>query len=292
MERLRLSYKELSKINPRLIYASASGWGSDGPYRDKPGQDLLAQSLGGLASVTGKRDDFPTPVGASVGDQHSASLLALGILAALFYRERAGKGQKIEVSLLQSVMDLQAEALAYYLNGGGVKSITRSQSGISMPYMEAPYGIYKTRDGYLAISLIPLEKLAELLEIEKLNDYFGKDILDKKDEIKKIIQERIKDRTTNDWIDILEKENLWCAPVKNYEQLVNDPQVKYNQSIKEIKSDHIGKIKVIGCPIRLTETPAGIYSAPPMLGEHNKKVLNSLGYCDGEIEILKRERVI
>ncbi|MBW1698831.1 MAG: CoA transferase [Deltaproteobacteria bacterium] len=292
MDRLGLGYERLSEINPRLIYASASGYGSDGPYRDKAGQDLLAQSLSGLASVTGKEGDLPTPAGAAIIDIHSGALIAMGILAALFYREKTGKGQKIEVNLLQSAIDLQKEAIVYYLNGGGERSIRRSKSGIGAPFYEAPHGTYATRDGYIAISLTPLKKLGEVLGLnELLEKYDQKDAFSKRDEIKELIQAVIKEKTTDEWLQLLERHDVWCAKVYTYADLVTDPQVQHNHVIKEVKRDDIGNFKVIDFPIRLSESPATIRKPPPKLGEHTEQILRELGY-ESEIETMKQKGIV
>jgi crotonobetainyl-CoA:carnitine CoA-transferase CaiB-like acyl-CoA transferase len=292
MDRLGLGYEKLSEINPRLIYASASGYGPDGPYRDRPGQDLLAQALGGLASVTGKKDDLPTPVGTPAVDIHSAALMALGIMAALHYRDKTGKGQKVDVNLLQSAIDLQIEPFTYYLNGGGEKSINRSKTGIGAPFYEAPYGIYATQDGYIALSLIPLKKLAKALELDELMEYDQRDALEKRDEIRPLIDKVIKNKTTSEWLTIFEKDDIWCAPVKNYAELVEDPQVKHNQVIKELEREDLGSFKVITCPITLSQTKPTIRNVPPKLGEHTRSILGLLGYDDETMEQLEEEGVI
>jgi len=291
MDRLGFGYEQLSLLNPKLIYASASGYGPEGPYQEKPGQDLLAQALGGLASVTGKESDLPTPAGAAIIDIHSASLMAMGILAALYYRQQTGKGQKVEVNLLQAAIDLQIEAITYYLNGGGERSIRRSKSGIGAPFYEAPYGTYATKNGYLALSLIPLKRLGEVLKINELIEkYSQKEAFDKRDTIKELIQKAIKEKTTEEWLDILEENDIWCARVNDYADLVEDPQVKYNQVIKEITRDDIGTFMLVDCPIQLSETPPTIRMAPPKLGEHTEEVVKELGY-EREIEGMKQKGI-
>jgi len=292
MERLGLGYDDLSKINSGIIYASASGYGPDGPYRDKPGQDLLVQSLSGMASVTGKADDLPTPAGAAIIDIHSGALIAMGILAAICYRAQTGKGQKVEVNLLQSAIDIQKEAITYYMNGGGERSLIRSKSGIGAPFYEAPHGTYATKNGHIAISLTPLKKLGEVIGlIELIEKYEQSEALTKRDEIKELIQQVIKEKTTEEWLRLMEAHDVWCAKVNNYADLVEDPQVEYNQVIKEIEREDIGSFKVIGFPVQLSESKAEIRKAPPKLGEHTDEILRELGY-DDEIGEMKKNGII
>lgn len=147
MDKLGLGYEELKKINPRIIYCSCSGYGSSGPYVNKPGQDLLIQGMSGLAALTGASEEIPSPVGTPVVDQHGAILAALGIIASLYDRERTGKGHKIEASLLSAALDLQQEALGYYMNGG--RFTERPHTGLSTRLHSSPYGIYRTQNGIL-----------------------------------------------------------------------------------------------------------------------------------------------
>jgi crotonobetainyl-CoA:carnitine CoA-transferase CaiB-like acyl-CoA transferase len=292
MERLGLGYDELSKMNPGLIYASASGYGPEGPYRDKAGQDLLVQALSGMASVTGKAGDLPTPAGAAIIDIHSGALIAMGILSALYYREKSGRGQKIDVNLLQSAIDIQKEAITYYMNGGGERSIIRSRSGIGAPFYEAPHGIYATKDGHIAISLTPLKKLGEVMGLRELIEKYDRtDAFAKRDEIKELIQDEIKAKTTEAWLQLLEKHDIWCAKVNTYADLVEDPQVKYNHVIKEIEREDIGRFRVVGFPITLSESKAEIRQPPPRLGEHTEEILRELGY-DNEIEAMKKNGIV
>ena len=223
MERLELGFDKLKEINPRLVYCSCSGYGSDGPYVKRPGQDLLLQSLSGLMTLTGRRNDPPTPVGTAIVDQHGAALAALGILAALFNRERTGDGCKVESSLLNAALDLQLESMAYYLNKGELWA--RSDTGLASRFHQAPYGVYETRDGYLTVSNTPVEKLADILQSEPLTHYTSKDQMEKRDEIDKIFSDIMKTRTTKEWEQFFLDNDIWYAPVNDYQAVVNDPQV-------------------------------------------------------------------
>jgi len=171
MQRLGFDYDALKAINPRLIYCSCTGYGSDGPYLDRPGQDMLLQCLSGMATLSGERDAPPTPVGASIVDQHSATLAAFGIAAALYKRERTGGGSQIESNMLNAALDLQIEPLTYYLNTGPLWA--RSKPAMGSRFHPAPYGVYRTRDGWIAISLTTLEKLRQALGAPELEHYTG-----------------------------------------------------------------------------------------------------------------------
>src|SRR5687767_2679280 len=212
MERLGLGYQEAQSLNPRIIYASASGFGQESPFRDLPGQDLIIQALSGLAAATGRAGDPPTPAGAAVVDQHGASLLAMGILAALLRRERAGDGQRVEVTMLESALDLQLEPIAYFLNGGKVE---RPKEALASSFHQAPYGIYETRDGYLAISLSPVSAIREALGgPEELVPFEDPTIaMEKREEIRRALDPYFRARPTAAWVEILRARGVWCAPV-------------------------------------------------------------------------------
>lgn len=293
MERLGIGYEALREVNGRLIYASASGYGGSGPYVAKPGQDLLAQCVGGLASVSGPATGPPIPVGAAVVDVHSSALLTIGILAALHARQQTGKGQKVEVNLLEAAVDMQKEALFYYANNNGPKPFERSNSGIGGPFYEAPHGIYETQDGYVAISVTDLKKLGNILDLPDLTD--AEHPLDgfyDRDTIKPLVQKRTATLTTEDLLEKLEAHDVWCAKVNDYRAVLDDPQLKHNKTFINMQREDLGEFTGIACPIHLSETPARIDAPPPKLGEHTRDVLTELGLTDTEIESAKRDGTV
>ncbi|MBU8815561.1 CaiB/BaiF CoA transferase family protein [Mycolicibacterium goodii] len=284
MDRLGLGWERLRDRNPRLVYCSLSGYGSDGPYKDRPGQDVLLQSLSGIAAATGTADDPPTPVGASVVDQHGAVLGAFGILAALHGRERTGRGARVESNLLSAALDLQIEPLSYFLNGYTGR---RSGSGVSSPYYKAPYGVFATADGHLTLSLNALTVLAAVFE----DDWFlgiGEDSsYDRREDVNERVAKHMAQRTTEDWSAVFAAAGVWFAPVNTYADIVEDPQVLHNKSVIEIDHPRAGAVKLLGHPIIYDGQRPGVRSMPPELGSSNRTVLAELGFSATEINRLQ-----
>ena len=290
MERLGLGYDTLAAINPRLVYCSGTGFGSKGPYRDVAGQDLVLQAESGLASVTGRRQDPPTPAGAPIVDIHAAALLAFGVMAALWARERTGVGQRVESSLLEAALHLQMEPLVYFLNGGWLRE--RSEAGIASTFHGAPYGIYETRDGYLALSMVPLPRLAQLLDLPALGGYDDEDPYRRPDEIKRLIGEVIRTRTTEEWLSIMRPADIWCGAVNTYADLEEHPQVEAMGVFERFDHPKAGDVRVLRSPVRMSASPATPMTRPPLLGEQTAEILRELGYSDEAIRELVDEGVV
>lgn len=291
LDKLGLGYNDLRQINPGIVYVAGSGYGPDGPYVDKPGQDLLIQSLSGLVANTGRYDDPPTPAGTSFVDASTALSLAFAAMVGLFHKQRTGQGQRIDVSLFNTAIALQCQELAAFMNIS--KRWERSRSGIGSPWLSAPFGIYQTQDGYMAISMNSLTVLGDLLGLPQLKEYDTPEAAyTYRDEIKPIIEERIRSKSTQHWLDLMAGHDLWCAKVQNFDDLMNDPQVAHNKLIQTIDHPRAGKIKIIGIPIRFSETPGTIRLRPPLVGEHNEEILGSLGYDQATIESFRAEGVI
>lgn len=291
MERFGLGYDDMAKISPRLIYVSASGYGEEGPYKDLPGQDVLVQAIAGLAMATGRAGDLPTPAGAAVVDQHGASLLAMGVLGALFYRERTGKGQKIEVTMLQAALDLQTEPIDYYLNGG---SIRRPKEPLGSSFHAAPYGIYETNDGYIALSLTPIAAFSEALgDPPELQPYLDPKLaLTKKDEIYRALAPFFRDLATEEAVGMLRSHGIWVAPVHGYEDMFEDPGVCYLDPVLEIEHQRAGKIRLLRHPVRYSSGEPQTRRNPPEVGEHNQEILQALGYSKQDIDRLRENGAI
>ncbi|HZD64330.1 MAG TPA: CoA transferase, partial [Xanthobacteraceae bacterium] len=213
MDKLGFGYEALRRRKPSLIYASASGYGPDGPYAGRAGQDLLAQALFGLMAITGHPATGPRPVGVSAVDHHGAALFAMGILAALLRRERTGKGCRVDASLMQAALDLQGESLTAWLNAANRPASVSAHPNIAGWYYPAPYGVYATRDGHIAVSLCPLPRLAEAIEEPQLAAFSDGDTWARQDEIGEIIAARLKTENTEDWSLHMERAQIWHARV-------------------------------------------------------------------------------
>ena len=291
LDKLGLGYEDLREINPSIVYVAGSGYGPDGPYVDKPGQDLLIQSLSGLAAYTGKADDLPTPAATSFVDAGTAIMLAFSALVGLFHKERTGEGQRVDVNLFSTAIAMQCQELAAFMNVS--KRWEKSKSGIGSPWLSAPFGIYRTSDGHMAISMNSLTLLGELLELPQLADFDTPELAyDKRDDIKPLIQKRIETETTAHWLELLATQDMWCAKVQDFEDLMTDPQVAHNELIQTVEHHEAGLIKVIGIPVKFSETPGSIRLDPPRVGQHNDEVLSELGYSRESIEALRAEAVI
>jgi len=272
MERLGMDYETLQDRNPELVYASATGYGPDGPYVDQPGQDLLIQSLCGLMSMTGTADNIPTPAGSTIIDFYSAALLAFGILAAVHHSRRTGEGQRVDVNLLSSAIHLISEEVCTYTNSG--KPPQRSPvEGMGHPYFHAPYGVYETADGHLTVSLSPVSVLGEVLELPEIAAITSAETAyEQRDEIKRKLGEAFVERPTDEWLEVLRHHDVWCAPVQSLPEAVKDPQVLHNDMVVSVDHPSIGDLKMAGIPVQLSETPGAVDQYPPRQGEHTEEI--------------------
>jgi crotonobetainyl-CoA:carnitine CoA-transferase CaiB-like acyl-CoA transferase len=280
MDRLGFGYDRLSDVNPRLIYCSGSGYGSSGPYVHRPGQDLLIQALSGLAAHGGRAGDPPTPAGTAVCDAMASMMLACGILAALQARTVTGRGQKVEVDLLSTAIAAQCQEAVAYLNG--MPRWERSEAGIAQAWLGAPYGIYATSDGYLALAMNSLRTLGELLDLPQLAAFENdpQRAYTERDQIKDTLEEQLRTRSSAEWMDLLGTRDVWCSEVKDFDGVFSDPHVLARELVTEVEHPRIGPLKLIRTPISMSDTPATIRRAPPLVGEHTAEILRELGYDD------------
>src|SRR3989449_2442338 len=226
MDRLGLGYEAAREINPRVIYAAGSGYGSDGPYRHLPGQDLLIQAISGLGANTGTASQGPTVSAAAVVDQHSATLLAMGILGALVHRERTREGQRVELIMMNAALDLQTEPVVYHLNGA---RLHRPRTKVADTFHSAPYGFYATADGHLAIAMAPIKAISEVLgNPGSLQPYLDPGIAySRRDEIRQALDPYFRKRTTAEWIRLLRAHDIWCGPVNSLAETFDDVAVQH-----------------------------------------------------------------
>jgi crotonobetainyl-CoA:carnitine CoA-transferase CaiB-like acyl-CoA transferase len=270
MDRLGFGYEALRERNPGLIYAAATGFGQSGPYMKRPGQDYMVQALTGAMWLTGRRDDPPMVFGAAVADQYTGIHLVVGILAALHHRNMTGEGQRMDVDLLSCMMAMQQQELTVYLNHGFPPE--RPVENVGHPGITAPSGVYATKDGYLMLAMMPCPVLGEILEVEWLAEY---DTLEKmfeaRDEVYRLLSGQFAGNSTKYWIDLLSANDVWCAPVRKYEDVEDDPQIRHKQLIWEVPYGEAGEAyRTVGSPFNFSQTPVSVHRGAPSAGQHNE----------------------
>jgi crotonobetainyl-CoA:carnitine CoA-transferase CaiB-like acyl-CoA transferase len=288
MDRLGLGYEAARKLNPKIIYAAGSGYGSEGPYRHLPGQDLLIQAISGLAANTGSAEQGPTISAAAVVDQHSASLLAMGILGALVSRGRTGEGQRVDLVMVQAALDLQSEPVVYHLNGAKLR---RPKASSADTFHAVPYGVYATADGHVAVSITPVKTLSAALgSPADLAPFENPDIAySRRDEIRAVIDPYFRKRKTAEWVELLRGHDIWCAPVNDMTETFEDVAVKHLAPVLEFDHPRAGRVRVLKHPVRYSSGEATLRRPPPELGEHTDEVLGELGCSAEDIEAMKRD---
>ena len=293
-KRLGIHYEIMEEINPRLIYASISGFGQSGPYSDLPGFDQVAQGMGGLMSVTGFEGNGPLRVGIPVADLSAGLHCALGILTALYERERSGLGQCVSASLLESQVSMLDFQAARYL----VSEEIAGQTGNDHPTM-APMGVFRTADGYINIASTGeamWRRLCNVLDIkESLDDKDFEDDTARTKNRKKltnIITQALSINTNNDWIKKLNKASIPCGPINNIQEVFNDPQIIHSSIAQTVIHPELGEIKLVGQAMKLSRTPSKLKTAAPNKGEHTNIILKELGYDSESIAKFKMEKVI
>ncbi|WP_136661574.1 CoA transferase [Nitratireductor sp. XY-223] len=273
MDRLGLGYDDFSAANPRIIYASGSGWGAGSYLAEKgwPGQDLLVQAMSGVMFNTGRAGDPPTACGTPIADFAASQALAIGILGALLARDRHGVGQKVETNLYSATLNLMGQENFAVLNQG--IELNRSEAGVASCWNDAPYGACPTADGWIAIAMCPLETLAELLGDEGLADL---DPWSQRDETKQRIDAGTSKRTTAELMEIFEAADVWAAPIRNSKEALDELVALDSPRLVEMDHPKAGKIKAIANPITMSGTPVSLRFVPPQVGEHTDEVLGEM----------------
>ncbi|KLN53944.1 CaiB/BaiF CoA transferase family protein [Variovorax paradoxus] len=291
MARMGFGYEQVKAFNPGVVYASVSGYGASGPDRDLPGQDLLLQARSGLAARTGRADGAPTPTGPVIVDQHAASLLAMGILAALLGRTKSGRGCLVEGSLLQSAIDLQSESLTAWLNGAR-SDTPRGYHGLASWCSAGPSGIHATADGFLAISMASPADLAVALEMPALAALPASAGFDRRDEITQAVAERLAQKTTADWLPALQKQAIWHMPVKDYDDLRDDAQLAHLGTFVDTQGAEGEPVTLLGHPLRFDGAAPPVRLVPQKLGAQTRDVLREAGYDGAQIEAFVQSRTV
>jgi len=278
VKRLGLDYEALRAINPGIVYGSITGYGDSGPWVDRPGQDLLAQARSGLMWLTGDADQGPVPMGLAVADMLAGAALAQGVLASLVKRGRTGRGSHVETSLLEVLVDFQFEVLTTHLNDGR-RPPTRSGFRSAHAYLSAPYGVYPTADGYIAIAMTPVGKLADLLDAEDLRPYADKPAswFTERDAIKRILADTIAAHPTAHWLAILEPADIWCAQVLGWAELLETEGFKALDMLQTVTRPDGVSILTTRSPIRIDGRRAQTERAAPQIGEQSASIRAEFG---------------
>ncbi|MBP6180856.1 CaiB/BaiF CoA-transferase family protein [Flavobacterium sp.] len=277
MERVGLSYDDVKEINPNIVYAEISGYGTKSELKDLPGQDLLLQSLTALTWLSGNQDDGPVPMGLSIVDMLAGAHLAQGILAALYRKAVHNIGAMVQVSMLESAFDFQFETITTYFNDGGQLPV-RTKSNNAHAYLGAPYGIYKTNNGYLALAMGSIPVLGSLLKCEALLQ-FPENKFGLRDEIKNIMATHLQTQDTEFWLNILEPADIWCASVLNYQQLFAEEGFTVLDFVQQVEMTDGYSYKTTRCPIKIDGEFFTSSKGSPKLGQDNEKILNEFINC-------------
>jgi CoA:oxalate CoA-transferase len=269
MEKTGLNYDKVKHINEKIIYAVISGYGKTGPWKNKPGQDLLLQSITGLANTTGNGTSGPVPFGISIADMLCGAQLVQGILGGLIRRQKIGVGALIEISLLESLLDFQFELFTTYYSSKQLPQ--RSIINNGHPLLGAPYGLYKTEDGHIALAMMDIQVLANTIKCEALNDFTNEEAFSNRDCIKKILAEFLLTQKTTHWITLLQQEGLWAMEVLDWRTM--ERHAAYNVlEMEQVVYTGDEKIITTRCPIRINGKKLYADKPAPQLGEHNEKV--------------------
>jgi crotonobetainyl-CoA:carnitine CoA-transferase CaiB-like acyl-CoA transferase len=290
-ERLGVDYEALRAINPRLVYVSISGYGDTGPYRDRPGQDLLLQAMSGAMLNTGRAADPPLPAGQYLVDAVTAYTAFEGALAALLHRERAGEGQLVKVNMLDAIVTMQMQELSVFTVGGQPQRRTKEPH--AHVYIRAPYGIFATKDGFLALAFPPLKKLAAAIDAPALATMDDEvDTFGRRDEIFAVVRERLLTRPLADWLAVFAEHDIWAGPVYGYAELVRDSQIAENKTFVEYDHPTEGRVKTPGFAISFSRTPSTVARGAPLAGQHTREILRELGLDDRRIDELLTAQVV
>jgi crotonobetainyl-CoA:carnitine CoA-transferase CaiB-like acyl-CoA transferase len=275
MDRLGLGYTDFTEVNPEIIYASSSGYGQTGPYRDRPGQDLLVQSLAGALFLTGRAGDPPTPCGIGISDEYTGMHLTVAILAALSHRQATGHGQRVEVDLLSCTVAAQQQELTVWLNHR--QPMPRPAENVGHVGATGPFGTYPTSDGHLALAMMPCPQLGKILGVDWLDEFdTNEKMFAERDTIHRRIAAHFVTDTTASWLKLLDAHDVWCAPVQDYAALEADPQVRHAGLLWDVPVGEEGAtFRTVGSPFTFSRTPPTLRRGVPRAGQHTDEVLGT-----------------
>ena len=284
-KRLGVDYETLSQLKKDLIYVSISGYGESGPYVDRPGQDMLLQALSGAMLSSGRVSEPPKPSGQFLVDAVTAAAASEATIAALLHRERTKEGQLVSINMLDVITTLQMQEISIY-TVGKIEQV-RSEQPHAHSYIRAPYGIFETKEDYIAIAFPSLKQFGELIgeaSFESYND--EEDSWTHRDEIFAKTQERLLNKTAKEWLVLFREHGIWAGEVYGYKDLVNDPQIAHNKTFVEYDHPTEGHIKAPGFPFKFSKSPGSVAKGAPLIGEDTRDVLKTLGYSQEKIEAL------
>jgi crotonobetainyl-CoA:carnitine CoA-transferase CaiB-like acyl-CoA transferase len=294
LARMGLAPERLRKINPRLVVAEITGFGQTGPLAFFPGYDFIIQALGGLMSITGSEESGPMKVGVAIVDVLAGLYAALGVLAALYERERSGEGQVVDTALLDVCVSSLANVASNYLVGGKVAK----RLGNAHPNI-VPYQSFRAADQEVVIAVgndRQFRRLAEVLGKPELAEdgrfATNRDRLSRREELTEALQRVFETRPAREWMELLQGAGIPCAPIQSIDQVFGHPQVRAREMVVEMPHPSAEKVKLVGSPLKLSRTPVTYRRHPPLAGEHTQEILAELGYSEEEIEKLRREGVI
>jgi crotonobetainyl-CoA:carnitine CoA-transferase CaiB-like acyl-CoA transferase len=289
MDRLGLGYDILRKHNARLIYCSVTGFGSDGPYGERPGFDQVGQGMSGFMSITGQEPTGPTRAGIALADLTCATTACRGILLALLARERTGKGQVVRVAIVDSMVALLTWSAGMYFETGTPPGVAGNHHPLS-----SPFGVYYAKDGPFNLAAgneRMWERLCDVLGLQHLCDdprfRTTNDRVAHREALDPILNDAFKSRTRSEWVDYLNERGIACGPIYNLAEVFQDPQIQHQQMLVEMPHPVHGTVKLLGMPVKLSDTPGEFRLAPPLLGQHTEEILREAGYAPEAIVELR-----
>ncbi|MFJ7469681.1 CaiB/BaiF CoA transferase family protein [Peribacillus frigoritolerans] len=294
MERLGLGYEDLKALNPKIIHCSITGFGHTGPYKQLPGYDFLAQAMSGFMSVNGTSNGEPVKAGIAMADLYAGLYAIISILAALEARNHTGRGQHCDISLMDSMVASLLNIGTGYLNTGNLPKRYGNQHPTLVPYQN-----FQTNDKEIIIAVgndRQFQRFCSLINAEELSQderfATANSRIIYREELIPILQEVILTKTADEWLTLFQENNIPCGPINSLDRVFTDEQVLERQMIKEVEHPTVGIVKLLGSPIKLSDTPVTIERHPPLHGEHTEEVLLELGYDKKEIESFMEDKVI